>query len=231
LMVMKHLYGEDKIRRFLKYELDNYLQSRGSEAIEELPLERVENQGYIHYRKGAVAMYLLQDRLGEDRVNKMLAGLLNQYRFKSQPYPRSRDLVNGLKSLARNDEERQLVRDLFERITIFDMKAKTATVKKLPDGRFETLLTVAGDKFYADGKGKETKAVLDNQVDIGLFAARPGLGAFSAKDVDLIERRPISSGEQQIRVISKKKPAFAGVDPYNKFIDRNSEDNVVAVTG
>ena len=231
LMVMKHLYGEDKIRRFLKYELDNYLRSRGSEAIEELPLERVENQGYIHYRKGAVAMYLLQDRLGEDRVNKMLAGLLNQYRFKSQPYPRSRDLVNGLKSLARNDEERQLVRDLFERITIFDMKAKTATVKKLPDGRFETLLTVAGDKFYADGKGKETKAVLDNQVDIGLFAARPGLGAFSAKDVDLIERRPISSGEQQIRVISRKKPAFAGVDPYNKFIDRNSEDNVVAVTG
>ena len=28
LMVMKHLYGPDKIRRFLKYELDNYLRSR-----------------------------------------------------------------------------------------------------------------------------------------------------------------------------------------------------------
>ena len=25
--------------------------------------------------------------------------------------------------------------------------------------------------------------------------------------------------------------AFAGVDPYNKYIDRNSDDNVVAVTG
>ena len=98
LMVMKQIYGEDKIRRFLKYELDRYLSARGSEATEELPLNRVENQGYIHYRKGAVVMYLLQDRLGEDRVNTMLAGLLDRYRFKSQPYANSTDLVDGFRS-------------------------------------------------------------------------------------------------------------------------------------
>ncbi|MBV9527859.1 aminopeptidase, partial [Sphingomonas sp.] len=62
LMVMKHLYGPDKIRRFLKYELDNYLTNRKAEAVEEVPLERVEDQAYIHYRKGAVVMYLLQER-------------------------------------------------------------------------------------------------------------------------------------------------------------------------
>ena len=176
-------------------------------------------------------MYLLQDRLGEARMNAMLAQLLNKYRFKSQPYARSLDLVNGLKSIARNDAERALISDLFEKITIYDLKAKTATVKKLPDGRFETVVTVAGDKFYADGKGKETKATLDDVIEVGLFAARPGIGAFNSKDVDFIERRPVKSGEQQIRVISRRKPAFAGVDPYNKYIDRNSEDNVVAVTG
>ncbi|OYY92060.1 MAG: aminopeptidase [Sphingomonas sp. 28-66-16] len=231
MMVMKHLYGEDKMRRFLKYELDNYLRARGSEAIEELPLERVEDQGYIHYRKGAVAMYLLQDRLGEDRVNAMLAGILNRYRFKSQPYARSLVLVDGLKSLARTDGERQLISDLFEKITIWDLKATEAKVTKLADGRYQTVLTVKGDKFYADGKGKETKAPLDDLIDIGLFAARPGIGKFSASDVDLIERRPVVSGEQKITLVSKKKPGFAGIDPYNKYIDRNSDDNVVAVTG
>ena len=230
MMVMKKLYGEDKMRRFLKYELDSYLRARGGEAIEELPLERVENQGYIHYRKGAVAMYLLQDRLGEDRMNAMLAGILNQYRFKSQPYARSLVLVDGLKSLARNDGERELISDLFEKITIWDLKTKEAKVTKLPDGRYQTVLTVTGDKFYADGKGKETKARLDDVIDVGLFDARPGIGKFSAKDVDLIERRPVASGEQKITIVSKKKPAFAGVDPYNKYIDRNSDDNVVAVT-
>ena len=147
LMVMKHRYGEDKIRRFLKYELDSYLRARGSERVEELPLDRVEDQGYIHYRKGSLVMYLLQDRLGEDRVNAMLRTLLATYRFKSQPYPRSLDLVNGFLGLARNPAERQLVLDLFDRITLFDLKAKTATVRKLPDGTFETSLTVDAAKF------------------------------------------------------------------------------------
>ncbi len=231
LMVMKHVYGEDKIRRFLKYELDQYLRGRGSEALEELPLERVENQGYIHYRKGAVVMYLLQDRLGEDRVNAVLRGLLARYRFKSQPYARSLDLVDGLKAAAQSDADKRLIEDLFERITIYDLKLKSAMTTKRADGQYQTILTIAADKFYADGKGRETRARLDDNIQVGLFAARPGIGAFSARDVELIERRPVRSGEQKIVVISKKKPTFAGIDPYNKYIDRNSDDNVTAVTG
>lgn len=231
LMVMKHIYGDDKIRRFLKYELDNYLRARGSERIEELPLDRVENQPYIHYRKGAVVMYLLQDRLGEDRVNHMLAGLLDKYRFKSQPYARSLDLVNGFLSLARTPAEHELVLDLLDRITIYDLKAPTATVRKLPDGTFETSITVDAAKFYADGKGKEAATPLADEIDIGLFDARPGLGAFAAKDVISMTRLPVKSGKQVIKVVSTRKPAFAGVDPYNKYIDRNADDNVVAVTG
>ena len=230
MMVMKHRYGEDKMRRFLKYELDNYLRARGGEIIEELPLERVENQGYIHYRKGSLVMYLLQDRLGEDRVNAMLRDLLARYRFKSQPYPRSLDLVDGMKGLARNDAERQLVSDLFERITVYDLKTKTASVKKLPDGRYETLLTIEAKKAYADGKGKERPSPFADTIDIGLFTAEPGIGAFNAKNVIMVERRPVHSGTQQIRLISAARPTHAGVDPYNKYIDRNSDDNVAAVT-
>lgn len=230
LMVMKQRYGEEKIRRFLKYELDNYLRSRGSERIEELPLNRVEDQGYIHYRKGAVVMYLLQDRLGEARVDAMLAGLLDRYRFKSQPYARSTDLVDGFMGLARTPAERELVADLLTRITIYDLKTKTAVTRKLPDGTYETMLTVEGGKFYADGKGKEKKAALADEIDIGLFDKRPGLGEFDRKDVILMERRPIRSGSQQIRLVTKRKPLFAGVDPYNKYVDRNSDDNVAEVT-
>ncbi len=87
LMVMKQLYGEDKIRRFLKFELDRYLRGRGGEVVEELPLARVENQPYIHYRKGSLVMYLLQDRLGEEAVNRALRTILEKYKFKGAPYP------------------------------------------------------------------------------------------------------------------------------------------------
>ncbi|MFK7886005.1 MAG: M1 family aminopeptidase [Gammaproteobacteria bacterium] len=229
LMVMKSMYGEDKIRRFLKYELDRYLNSRGSEAIEELPLNRVENQGYIHYRKGAVVMYLLQDRLGEQRVNKMLAGLLDRFRFKSQPYASSTELVNGFKSLARDDAERQLVVDALEKITVYDLKADSATVRELDSGEFETSLVVKLAKYYADGEGRESEADLSDSIDVGLFTAKPGLGVFGEANVIRMERSAVTSGEQTIVMVTDERPLFAGIDPYNKYIDRDSDDNVVAV--
>ena len=229
LMVMKNLYGEDKIRRFLKFELDNYLNARGSEAIEELPLIRVEDQGYIHYRKGAVVMYLLQDRLGEDRMNTVFAKLLNQYRFKSQPYASSLDLLSGMKSLARTSEEQALIVDLFEKITIYDLKAENAVSKKNARGQWTTSFTVMAEKFYADGMGEESKAKLSDNIDIGAFTQRPGDSAFAKANVLKIERQAIGSGKQEITVITDKKPSFVGIDPYNKYIDRNGDDNVTAV--
>lgn len=230
LMVMKELYGEDQMRRFLKFELDNYLSSRGGEAIEELPLERVENQGYIHYRKGSVVMYLLQERLGEDRVNAMLAGLLDRYRFQSQPYASSTDLIDGYYSLARTEQERDLVRDLLQRITVYDLKAEEAVVRELDDGRFETTITIAASKFYADGEGLETEADLSDQIEVGVFTDRPGSAAFASENVIMMERKEVRSGEQEIVVITNRRPEWVGIDPYNKYVDRNSDDNLVSVS-
>ena len=225
LMVMKHLYGPDKIRRFLKYELDNYLRQRQGEAVEEVPLERVENQAYIHYRKGALAMYLLQERLGEAAVNRALARFDARFRFKGAPYLRSVDLIDEFRKEATTPAQQQLITDLFEKITLYDLKVVDAATRKDGDG-WTTTLTVAADKFYADGKGNETKAKLAEPIEVGLFSARPGLGAFSAKDVIVMGREPVRSGVQKIVLHSKGKPAFAGVDPYNYYVDRNSDDNV-----
>ena len=137
--------------------------------------------------------------------------------------------MNGFLSLARNPGERELVLDLLDRITIYDLKAKTATVRKLPDGTFETIVTIDAAKFYASGTGVEKAAPLADQIEIGLFDQRPGVGAFASKDVISMQRLAIRSGQHTIGIISKRKPVFAGIDPYNKYIDRNSDDNVVPV--
>jgi len=225
LMVMKHLYGPDKIRRFLKYELDNYLTGRKTEAVEEVPLERVENQQYIHYRKGAVVMYLLQQRLGEDAVDRALSRFLAEWRFKGPPYPRSLDLIAEYRKEAKTPQQQQLITDLFEKITIYDLKVTNAVTKKDATG-WTTTLTISADKFYADGKGNETKTVLNEPIEVGLFTARPGLGEFSSKNVVVMGLQPIHSGVQQVTLHTAAKPTFAGVDPYNYYIDRNSDDNV-----
>jgi ABC-2 type transport system permease protein len=229
LMVMKHLYGPDKIRRFLKYELDAYLRSRASEAVEELPLERVENQQYIHYNKGSVVMYLLQQRLGEGAVDRALARFDAKWRFKGPPYLRSLDLIAEFRKEAKTPQQQQLITDLFEKITLYDLKVADAKTHKDATG-WTTTLTIKADKFYANGKGVETRTRLAEPIEIGLFTARPGLGAFSSKDVIMMQLRPMVNGTQQIVVHTARKPSFAGVDPYNYYIDRNSDDNVKEVT-
>ena len=229
-MVMKHLYGPDMMRKFLKFELDRYLQGRGGDVLDEQPLERVENQQYIHYRKGSVVMYRLQDEIGEDAVNRALRHLLHDYAFRGPPYPTALDLVKDLRAEAPADKQ-QLITDLFEKITLYDVKATSAVARRRPDGRYDLTLTIEAKKLYADGQGHESPAPMAETLDVGAFDAEPGQAGFDAKKVIAFQRLPIHSGSQTITLTVSRAPKFAGVDPYNKLIDRNSEDNLTKVTG
>ncbi|HEY5410376.1 MAG TPA: ABC transporter permease subunit [Caulobacteraceae bacterium] len=228
LMVMKHMYGPDMIRRFLKYELDRYLRARGADALPEQPLERVEEQPYVYYNKASLVMYRLQDEIGEDAVDRALRSLLAKYAFKGPPYPTSLDLVAALRAQAPPDKQ-ALITDLFEKITLYDLKAVRATSRRRPDGRYDVDLTVSAGKLYADGQGKQTTAPMDETLDIGLFTADPSQPGFSPSKVVQMTRMQIASGTHTLHLIAAKPPKFAGLDPYNKLIDRNADDNVVAV--
>jgi aminopeptidase N/ABC-type transport system involved in multi-copper enzyme maturation permease subunit len=228
LLVMEKLYGREQVRKFLKFELDRYLRSRGSEVIEELPLARVENQPYIHYQKGTLVMYWLREVVGVDKVNRAMARFLNEHAFKPAPYPSSADFLRILREEA-GPQHDALITDLFERITLVDVKTTAARTTKRPDGRYDVTLDIEARKLYADGKGKETEAPLDEPFDVGVFSAEPGKKDFKAESVLLFERRPIHTGKQTLTLTVDKLPKYAGVDPYNKRIDRNSDDNVKPV--
>lgn len=230
LMVMKRTYGEAQIRKFLKFELDSYLRARGGDVLDEQPLYKVESQPYVYYRKGSLVMYRLQSELGEETVNRALRKLIADHAFKGAPYPITTDFLTILRAEAPADKQ-ALITDLFEKITLYDLKTKSASVKKRADGKFDVTVTVDAQKKYADGKGKETPAALNETMDIGLFTAEPGKKGFNAKDVVAYERRPIRSGVQTFTFTTAKAPKFAGVDPYNTVIDRNGDDNTTKVGG
>lgn len=229
LLVMEKLYGKEQIRRFLKSELDNYLRSRGTEVVEELPLERVENQPYIHYNKGALAMYWLKEAVGEKVVNEALRDLLADHAFKAAPYPSSTDFLRHLRSLA-GPQHQQLIADLFEKITLYDMKASGATAKKLRDGKYQVSFTVEGKKLYADGQGTESEVPLSEPFDIGAFTAEPGKAGYTRDSVIKLDRRIMTTGKQVIQLVVDREPKYAGVDPFNMRIDRNSDDNITSVS-
>ena len=43
------------------------------------------------------------------------------------------------------------------------------------------------------------------------------------------ERRPVKTGRQVVTLVVADKPVWVGVDPYNKRIDRNSDDNLARI--
>ncbi len=69
LMVMEKKFGKEKMRKFLKYELEKYLAGLSSEREGEKPLLYNEGQPYIHYSKGGLIMYALRDYIGEEKLN------------------------------------------------------------------------------------------------------------------------------------------------------------------
>jgi len=127
LMVMEKEYGRDTMRKFLKYEMDNYLRSRGAERLKERPLLTVEaNQGYIHYRKGSVVLYYLKEMIGEEAVNRALRKVIQQYAYAQPPYPTSHALVDALQEQT-PPQLQYLIKDLFEDITVFSNRTLDAT--------------------------------------------------------------------------------------------------------
>ncbi len=229
LLVMEKLYRKEQLRKFPKTELDSYLSNRGTEVVEELPVAHVENQGYIHYRKGGLAMYWLKEIVGENVVNQALRNLLAEYAFKPAPYPSSTDFLRNLRALA-GPEHDALITDLFEKITLYDMKATNAKAKKLPNGKYQVTFVVEGKKLYANGQGKETEAPLLEPFDVGVFTAEPGKKGYRRDSVIRLERRTMKTGKQTVEFVVDREPKFVGVDPFNMRIDRNSDDNLATVT-
>lgn len=223
LMVMEKEYGRDKMRRFLRYELDRYLSGRGGEAIEELPLARVEGQQYIHYNKGSLVFYRLRDELGEEALNRALKRYLQDKGYQQAPFTTSSELLAYIRAEAPQDKQ-ALITDLFEKIVFYDNRVTQATAVKRPDGQWDVTMQLHLAKLESDGKGKESARAYDEPVEIAIFARAPGAKEKDEKVV-FTDKRMLSGSDPVITITVKEKPFEVGVDPYNKMIDRVSRDN------
>lgn len=223
LMVMEKEYGKDAMKKFLKYEMDNYLQGRTFENKKEMPLMLVENQQYIHYNKGSVVMYALKDYIGEENLNKALKEYISKVKFQEPPYTTALEFLNFINK-ATPDSLKYLVNDMFSKITLYENYVKKLDYKQNKDGKYTVNLTVASAKFYADEKGKLTKASVNDYFDIGVFSSENVNGKEIEKPL-IFERVKIGNKEQTFTFIVSKKPFSAGIDPYLKLIDRTPKNN------
>ncbi|HZQ69091.1 MAG TPA: M1 family aminopeptidase [Terriglobales bacterium] len=228
LMTMEKEYGADTMRKFMQYEMDNYLRSRGTELLKERPLLRVEaSQGYIHYRKGSVALYYLKDMIGEDAVNRALHKVLAEYGYKDPPYPTSYALMDALREQIPPDKQ-YLLEELFYDITLFSNRGLTATAHKRSDGKYDVTVEVETRKYKADEKGNETEIPVNDWIEVGALGA-PEKGKKYGKVLHR-ERVHMSTGKSTFTFTTDTLPEKAGIDPLLLMIDRVPDDNLAKVT-
>ena len=242
LQVMAHKYGRDLMHRFLRHELDGYLRGRAGEVRHEPPLALVQREQYVWYQKGGQILYTLADYIGEDKLNLALHNFLMQYQYANasnqvdannsaqasvpinSPYPDTRMLVDAIRAQT-PPELQYLVDDGFNRIVLYDNKTVSATSQKTPDGKYKVTLEVEARKMQADGNGAETPMPLADYIEIGVFSGK--------KDQEkplYLKKEKISEPHKTFVVVVDEKPTLAGIDPYNKLIDRNADDNMIDVT-
>jgi ABC-type transport system involved in multi-copper enzyme maturation permease subunit len=241
-MVMQHKYGKDYMHKVLRHYLDRYLRGRSGETRHEPPLSLVQREAYVWYEKGGQIMYTLADYIGEDKVNLALHNFLMQYRYANahnqvdavdsargtkavdESYPDTRMLVDALRAQTPPEYE-YLLDDGFNRIVLYDNKAITATSKKTPEGKYEVTLDVQARKAQADGNGVETPMALADYIDIGVFK-----GAKDEEKPLYMKREKLTQERQRFTILVDEQPTRAGIDPYNKLIDRIADDNMIDVT-
>jgi ABC-2 type transport system permease protein len=242
LQVMAHKYGRDLMHRYLRHELDAYLRGRAGEIRHEPPLALVQREQYVWYQKGGQILYTLADYIGEDKLNLALHNFLMQYRYANannqvdaksavrtadtfdEPYPDTRMLVDAIRAQT-PPELQYLVDDGFNRIVLYDNKAISATSHKTADGKYEVTLEVEARKLQADGNGAETPMPLADYIEIGVFSGK--------KDEEqplYLKKEKLTKEHNTFVITVDQSPSLAGIDPYNKLIDRNADDNMIDIT-
>ncbi len=145
---------------------------------------------------------------------------MNQYRFKSQPYPSTHDYYQTLLPFIPAGKQ-ELVDDQLKRITLYKNKISDAKGLKLADGTFEVRIKVTLEKFYADSLGNEIPGIFAQAIQIGLLQDEsPKVKA----DVVVIETHNLKTGDEVI-LKSKTKAKYASLDPMHTFTDISMEDN------
>lgn len=231
LMVMKKEYGVEAMQKFLKYELDSYLNGRANESKFEKTLLDNDTQAYVWYRKGGLVLYALQDYIGEDSLNAGFRRFLEDAAFRQKPpYANTTEWYSYIQSVT-PDSLKYFLEDSFEKIALYENRTQKATAKKLGDGKYEVTLEIDTKKIYYDGLGKVLgEGDQPNLIEIGIFTKDGKNDKGMTRKVPLyLQKQWLKPGQQTLKFTVEGELVKAGIDPYNKLIDRIPDDNLINV--
>ncbi|TAG31336.1 MAG: hypothetical protein EAZ35_03895 [Sphingobacteriia bacterium] len=229
LLLTERKYGKDNMKRFLKDELDRYLTGRANESKKENTFIDC-NKAYQWYYKGSLILYGLQDLIGVNKLNNALHAFRDSFALKpNPPFAGSHDLYTFIEKVTPDSLQYYLV-DTWKKITLYDNKAISAKAVNVGKDLYDVTIEINSNKFYADSSGKETLAKMNDYIDIGIFT-KESVDKNGRKKVNPIylQKHRLLPGKKTIIIRVKGTPVKAGIDPYNKLIDRIPDDNTTEI--
>ncbi len=217
LMVMKKELNDDKeMKRFLAYDFESYLRGRGNETKSESPLYKVNDQAYIHYGKGSLVLYALQDYIGKENVNAALKEFLNDYRYKAGPYPTTIDFINYLKPKI-PEKYQYLLTDWFKEITLYDYKLNNVSYTVLENNKYRVDIAINAAKIKVDSLGIENKKSPYNWVDVAIYS--------TDSEIQYSKRVLFNKEKMNFSFEVNRTPTKVVIDPKRLLIEKTIDDN------
>ena len=93
--------------------------------------------------------------------------------------------------------------------------------------RYDVHLVLRAKKLKGDSIGNTREVPVADYVDVGVFGER--VAGQKLGEPLLVKKVRITQAVTTLDLVVPKEPRKAGIDPYNKLIDRTPEDNVTAV--
>jgi aminopeptidase N len=186
----------------------------------------VEDQGYVHYRKGSVIMYALKEYIGEDSLNLALRRFAEKTAYQEAPYTTTLVFLDELERVT-PDSLSYLLDDFFRTITLYSNRTTDVTYRELNNGTYEVTLQVESEKFRADSTGLETPIPINDYIEIGVYREAEDDEKFGTPIHT--EWKRITQKENTFTIIVDEEPYEAGIDPRYLLVDRVPGDNVKRV--
>ena len=134
---------------------------------------------------------------------------------------------------------------MFETITLYKNRIVDVKSTELDNGKYQVdiefnvskyRVTDKGKRFYGEKVGDtlsfktekmkkpELSVKLEDYVEVGIFSEEEVDG--EKEEIELyLKKHKITAINNKVTIIVDKKPTEVGVDPYNKLIDTDSNDN------
>lgn len=231
IMVAERRFGRERVGRFLRENLNDYMEGRRTDRFPETPYIRSQ-ASYQDYKKGAMVFYAMRHFLGEEWVNAHIRQFLETRRDRGEGlYPTGTDLYRQMRPTC-PDSLAYLMEDLWEHVCTYELEVREARATPAGKDSWQLRLQIKADKQYQDARGKKTDPVhpMNDLVEVIVFGEPQGKRD-RIEELPVIHRQMLRlpAGDTTLQLAVNRKPFKAGIDPNHILIDRKPENNVSTI--